>query len=166
MSKIRIATQKDIPIIRQMAHQIWPSAYGDILSNEQLDYMLELIYSEKALAQQMIELKHQFIVAVEDKTAIGYASYAAHDNNSSIYHLHKIYVLPQEQGKNLGKDLLNFVIQKIQKEGARELQLNVNRYNKAVHFYQKQGFTIISKEDIDIGNGYFMNDYVMSLQDL
>jgi GNAT superfamily N-acetyltransferase len=80
--------------------------------------------------------------------------------------LHKIYVLPQEQGKNLGKDLLEFVIQKVQKAGAQELQLNVNRYNKAVHFYQKQGFTIISKEDIDIGNGYFMNDYVMSLQDL
>ena len=166
MSQIRTATHKDIPTIQQLAHQIWPRAYGDILSKEQLDYMLEQIYSEDALAHQINELKHQFILAIDDKMPIGYASYAVHDNNSNIYHLHKIYVLPQEQGKSLGKDLLNFVIQKVQKEGGRELQLNVNRYNKAVHFYQKQGFTIISKEDIDIGNGYFMNDYVMALQDL
>lgn len=165
MSEIKIASQKDISTIHQLAHQIWPVAYGDILSENQLNYMLELIYSEEALTHQMNQLKHRFILVMNDGTPAGYASYSPHTEDSTKYHLHKIYVLPQEQGKNLGKNLLNFVLEKIQKEGAQELRLNVNRYNKAVHFYQKQGFTIIGKEDIDIGNGYFMNDYIMSLQD-
>jgi ribosomal protein S18 acetylase RimI-like enzyme len=39
--------------------------------------------------------------------------------------------------------------------------LNVNRNNKALGFYQKFGFVILREEDIDIGNGYFMNDYIM-----
>jgi ribosomal protein S18 acetylase RimI-like enzyme len=39
----------------------------------------------------------------------------------------------------------------------------VNRHNRALHFYEKQGFKIIREEDIDIGSGYFMNDYVMEL---
>jgi ribosomal protein S18 acetylase RimI-like enzyme len=42
--------------------------------------------------------------------------------------------------------------------------VNVNRHNKALHFYEKYGFKIIREEDIDIGEGYFMNDYVMELK--
>jgi ribosomal protein S18 acetylase RimI-like enzyme len=37
----------------------------------------------------------------------------------------------------------------------------VNRDNPAIQFYQKFGFEIIDKEDIDIGNGFLMEDYVM-----
>ena len=39
--------------------------------------------------------------------------------------------------------------------------LNVNRYNKATDFYIKLGFEISYEEDIDIGNGFLMEDYVM-----
>jgi ribosomal protein S18 acetylase RimI-like enzyme len=46
-------------------------------------------------------------------------------------------------------------------QGATTLQLNVNRNNPAKIFYEKLGFAVLNEEDIDIGNGYFMNDYVM-----
>jgi hypothetical protein len=39
----------------------------------------------------------------------------------------------------------------------------VNRYNKAKDFYEKAGFKIIETVDIEIGNGFYMNDYVMEL---
>jgi ribosomal protein S18 acetylase RimI-like enzyme len=45
--------------------------------------------------------------------------------------------------------------------GASILELNVNRSNNAVTFYQKFGFTTTSEVDLPIGEGYFMNDYVM-----
>jgi diamine N-acetyltransferase len=45
--------------------------------------------------------------------------------------------------------------------GATRLRLNVNRFNKAVGFYENFGFRVIGQEDIDIGQGYFMNDYIM-----
>jgi ribosomal protein S18 acetylase RimI-like enzyme len=47
------------------------------------------------------------------------------------------------------------------KKNAKALQLQVNRFNKAKEFYEKLGFTVIKTADFDIGNGYFMNDYVM-----
>ena len=96
----------------------------------------------------------------KDDTPIGFASFSAHDD-PSVYHLHKIYVLPDEQGKNVGKQLLDYIISDIKAAGATSLQLNVNRFNKALHFYEKQGFKILREEDIDIGSGFFMNDYVM-----
>ena len=60
--------------------------------------------------------------------------------------------------------MLDHVIATVKNLGASALQLNVNRHNKALHFYEKQGFKIIRKEDIDIGSGYFMNDYVLELK--
>ena len=75
--------------------------------------------------------------------------------------MQKIYVLPEKQGLGLGKTLLNFAIDFGKKQGMHQLTLQVNRYNKAVDFYQYAGLEIIDEQDFDIGNGYFMNDFVM-----
>lgn len=77
--------------------------------------------------------------------------------------LHKIYVLPEAQGKGIGKALMEEVIAKAKNKGQLALSLNVNRENKAVAYYKSLGFKIIKTEDILIGNGFFMNDYVMEL---
>jgi hypothetical protein len=44
------------------------------------------------------------------------------------------------------------------------LDLFVNRTNPAVIFYKIKGFYIDQEIDLDIGNGYFMNDYLMKLK--
>ena len=163
MIEIKPAKVEDLVTIHQLAHETWPSAYLEILGQQQLDYMLDKIYSLSSLQHQATVLHHQFIILFENGVPAGFASYSSHED-SSVYHLNKIYVLPSSQGKNLGKKLLNHVIIQIKKTGSASLQLNVNRYNKALHFYEKQGFKIIREEDIDIGSGYFMNDYVMELK--
>ncbi|MEO8820029.1 MAG: GNAT family N-acetyltransferase [Ginsengibacter sp.] len=163
MIEIRAAKIGDLETIQNLAYKIWPAAYLDILGQQQLDYMLDKIYSLNSLENQFVVLKHRFIILKEDTVPIGFASYSPHED-SPVYHLNKIYVLPGQQGKNLGKQLLTYIISQIKKSGATSLQLNVNRHNKALHFYEKQGFTIIRNEDIDIGSGYFMNDYVMELK--
>ena len=160
MSEIRNAEIDDLETIRELAYKIWPSAYEEILGKVQLHYMLDKIYSLSSLQHQFTILKHQFIMMVEDDTPIGFASFSAHED-LKVFHLHKIYVLPSEQGKNFGKQVLDYIISAIKTAGATSLQLSVNRFNKALHFYEKQGFKIIREEDIDIGEGFFMNDYVM-----
>ncbi|MDP4282783.1 MAG: GNAT family N-acetyltransferase [Bacteroidota bacterium] len=163
MISIKPAGISDLEIINQLAYEIWPSAYSEILSIEQLEYMLEKFYSLSSLQHQVTFLGHQFILVTENDTAIGFASFSPHKEIASVYYLYKIYVLPQQQGKNIGKRILDYVIDQIKIAGATSLQLNVNRNNKALFFYQKQGFKIIREEDIDIDEGYFMNDYVMEL---
>ena len=157
--EIRTADVEDINTIGYLAQQIWPIAYRDILSSGQLEYMLNLIYGPEALKQQMSQ-HQQFLIAELDEDPVGFASYSA-ISNDGLFKLHKLYVLPELHGKGLGKALLDFITEEIISLGGTSLQVNMNRSNKARSFYQKNGFTIIREEDIDIGNNYFMNDFVM-----
>ena len=155
---VRRATEADIDTIHEMAHTIWPSTFGNILSAEQISYMLNLIYSKPSL-QSQVEQGHIFLIAEEDGNAVAYADYSLLKN--TIYKLNKIYILPSHQGKGIGRLLIEHIIQSIKKENATSLLLNVNRYNKAKGMYERLGFKVIGEEDIDIGKGYFMNDYIM-----
>lgn len=156
---IRFATTGDIPLLVQLANHIWRDAYKEILSPAQSDYMMDLIYSPASLQQQMEQQQHTFLIIEWEGKPIGFASYSP-INGSGLYKLHKIYVDAGIRGKGIGKAIIDFVIGQIQ-PAATALRLNVNRYNKARFFYEKLGFVIIKEEDIDIGNNYFMNDYVM-----
>ncbi|MEO8961308.1 MAG: GNAT family N-acetyltransferase [Ginsengibacter sp.] len=152
-----------LDIIRRLAYAIWPSAYTEILGGDQVKYMLNNFYSVSSLQNQVNILKHQLIIVSDEEDPVGFASFSAHADDPTVYHLNKIYVLPAQQGKYIGRQILDYIADRIKSNGACSLQLNVNRYNKALHFYEKYGFTIIKEEDIDIGDGYFMNDYVMEL---
>ena len=156
--KVREATKKDIAAIRLLANDTWPVTYKDILSEGQLRYMMELIYGEESLNKQF-DLGHHFLIAEEKQKQLAFASYNM--LKPGVYKLQKVYVLPSEQGRGLGKLLINHIIESIKREGATSLLLNVNRYNTAKQVYEHLGFTVIGEEDIDIGEGYFMNDYVM-----
>lgn len=160
---IRFANIEDINSIGFLAQQIWPHAYRGILSDEQLEYMLKLFYSPAALKKQMLKQKHVFILLEDEASHLGFASYSQ-TKDAGVYKLHKIYVLPNQQGKGLGKTIIDFIVNDIKPQGAKKLLLNVNRNNKAKTFYERLGFTVIKEEDIDIGNNYFMNDYVMMKQ--
>jgi GNAT superfamily N-acetyltransferase len=159
---IRPADLDDINTIGFLAQQIWPDAYREILSSEQVKYMLKLFYSPKSLRKQMVDEHHVFLILEQADEPLGFASWSTTDSPGT-YKLHKIYVLPGRQGKGLGRTLLQFIFETIRPEGATRLRLNVNRHNKARQFYERMGFTVVGKEDIDIGHGYFMNDFVMEI---
>ena len=155
---IHKASGDDIALIRSLSQQIWPATYANILTPEQIDYMMDFIYSEESLKRQM-ESNHEFIIVYQGELPIGFASYS--EKKPGIYKLHKIYLMKVEQGRGHGKFVIQQIIKEIKEKGATVLQLNVNRYNTARVFYEKLGFEIIGPEDVDIGNGYFMEDYVM-----
>jgi len=162
MTTVRPADLNDIDTIHKLAHIIWREAYKDILSKDQMDYMLDMMYSHEALQYQIEQQKDEFYIALEHTNPVGFASIKPkYKISESIYRLNKLYVLPEEQGKGIGKKLLNHIISIIKPKGAAILELNVNRNNKAISFYERQGFKIIREEDISIGKGYYMNDYVM-----
>lgn len=161
---IRYAQKNELHLIRKIAFETWPIAYKNILSDDQLAYMLNLFYDLDVLANQQAQLNHQFILAFDDLgNELGFACYSKEiDDPKTKYLLHKLYILPNQQGKKTGTMLLNLVLKEIKKtDEIAIIQLNVNRHNNALNFYLKHGFSIIHEEDNDIGVGYFMNDYVM-----
>lgn len=158
MLKIRKATSKDIPLIRELTFKVWPQTYAAIISREQIEYMMEMMYSEASLLKQMNE-GCRFIIAYDNNEPVGFAS--CQETEPSLFKLHKIYVLNTQQGKGTGKFMIEYLLNDIRQKGGSALQLQVNRHNKARNFYEKLGFVTIQEADFDIGNGYFMNDYVM-----
>lgn len=158
---IREASLTDIPQIRKMAQVIFPITYSSILSPEQLEYMMEWMYSEINLRKQMTERGDRYFI---DDSSRGYVSFR-HDHDS-IYHLEKIYVLPEYQKSGLGRNLFDRVIAEIrliQNGEPFTVELNVNRNNPSVGFYRHLGMRCDRSGDFPIGYGYYMNDYIMAI---
>ncbi|TCD29556.1 GNAT family N-acetyltransferase [Pedobacter psychrodurus] len=160
MITLRKAKEEDIEIIRDIAAVTWPSTYLDIIGQAQIDYMLDKMYNKGELLKQFME-GHIFLIAEDGENQYGFAGYSIVGHEERIYKLHKLYVLPSAHGKGVGKILINEVFNQVKDAGGSALQLNVNKHNKAKDFYLKGGFTVKESVKLDIGEGYFMDDYVM-----
>jgi GNAT superfamily N-acetyltransferase len=158
--EIYTASVIDIPIIQQIAYNTWPNAYGNIISQQQIDYMLHKMYSTASLQDQLAN-GHVFFIAVTEGRPVGFASVSA--QGGGVYKLNKLYVLPNIQKTGAGKALLYQVIGHVKAAKGNSIELQVNRQNNAKNFYLKHGFVIVQEADFDFGSGFFMNDYVMAL---
>lgn len=161
MIEIIKADSTHFSTIRDIALTTWPPTFGDILSAEQIEYMLEWMYSMTALRNQVYQKGHNFFLARDEGTFLGFASCEPNYQKQPKTKIHKIYVLPSAHGKGAGKALMNHIIKFALKHDNQTLTLNVNRFNKAVKFYEKIGFETVGQENIDIGNGFLMEDYIM-----
>ena len=213
MIQVQKAKIEDILCIHDMAEIVFRHTYCDILSPEQIEYMMDWMYSPESLKRQMDE-GHVYYIAYRDGAPCGYVSVQPDgltDDGLPLFHLQKIYVLPSEQGTGLGRVLLETVLEHVRAsvaaglpagvgtgvaagvgtgigtgvggssaEGAvvafgpengnvvpevrAMIELNVNRNNPAIGFYHRFGFQILRQGDFPIGNGYYMNDYIMGLE--
>lgn len=163
MFEIRKATLDDLSTIQSLADIVFPHTYREILSPEQLDYMMDWMYSDENLRRQMIAEGHLYYIAYKEGEPVGYVSIQPEGEHT--FHLQKIYVLPSCQGCHIGKRLFEKAIQVIKEihPGPCQMRLNVNRNNKAVTFYERLGMKKVAQGDFPIGNGYYMNDYIMGL---
>lgn len=161
MIEIRQANANDISDIQAVANEAWPQAFAQILVPQQIVYMMEMMYSRDALWEQMVVNGHMFYIAYEDETPIGFISIEHNCNNTGKTKIHKAYIIPQCQRIGIGKVMFDKAIEQAKGANSSDLFLNVNKYNeKAIAFYNKNGFEIVKEEVIDIGNGFVMDDYV------
>jgi ribosomal protein S18 acetylase RimI-like enzyme len=163
MATIITATPDHIPVIADLAEKIWWPTYSPLLENDQISNMLNAIYSTSALEKVMDNGSQTFIMLKDERGWQGFAAYGLRNEDPAVCKLHKLYVLPENQGKGYGKILIEEVKKRTTSMGISTLDLNVNRYNPAKGFYEKLGFRVIREEDVPIGP-YWMNDYVMRLE--
>lgn len=161
---IRKATLADIPVIQGIADVAFPDTYKDIITPEQCDYMMDMMYSTLSLTRQMTGEHHTYLLCCNDNKPVGYVS--VQPIGKDVFDLQKIYVLPEMQHHHIGKFLFENAVKLIREmhpEPCR-MELHVNRYNKALGFYEHMGMTKLREGDYDIGNGFYMNDYIMGLE--
>lgn len=156
---VRKATQKDILSIIEIAEKTWWPTYTEVISAEQIKFMLEDMYSAESLKKQM-ESGIEFIIAERENIPVGFAAYSQSDTDKLVFKIHKLYILPSEQGKGTGKELIEHISASAKQQGGKTLELNVNRGNKAKNFYLKSGFSIFLTVDIPY-HQFVLNDYVM-----
>jgi len=161
---IRRASVDDCQLINEMAGKVFPATYSSILAQEQVAFMMDWMYSLTSLAKQMNE-GHFFYIAYarNGSVPVGYVSIQRQE--ADLFHLHKIYVLPEFQGRQFGRELFNHAIAEIRCNHPEpcKMELNVNRFNKAVGFYEIMGMHKSRQGDFPIGKGFYMNDYIMSI---
>lgn len=159
MLKISDATTDDIPVIIDIAEKTWWPTYGQILKSDQIRYMLDTIYAPEAIARHISTRSQTFVLARDETGYQGFAAYGPRQD-AKTYKLFKLYVLPQTQSKGYGRALIDEIKKRLLAAGEHTLDLNVNRNNPALLFYQKCGFELTGEEDIPIGP-YWMNDYTL-----
>lgn len=164
MRAIRKATSQDIELIRQLALEVFPATYKNILTVEQIAYMLDWMYSSESLYQQMTEKNHSYFIGYKGDSPFGYAS--IEQKEEDVFCLQKIYILPSFQGEHLGSYLFQELINYIKKVHLTEftLELNVNKNNPALKFYERMGMKKVGERKAPIGNDFYMDDYIMAIR--
>lgn len=149
--------ETNIHLIKPLATAIWNSCYKDIITQEQIDYMLDMMYSNDKIMESIAN-GEQWEILKADNIAVGYINYKIEDEK---VFLSKIYLKQEEDYRGLGQIMMNQVIEYTLKNNKKSIYLTVNKENKqAIRFYEKNGFKNVKSEIFDIGNGYMMDDFI------
>lgn len=160
LSEFKKASTNDIDLIISLAKKSWEKAYSQILSPEQISYMLQTMYSKIQLEKEMKTPHfHYQLIFLEDHP-IGFIGYE-HHYELGVTKLHRLYLLEKAKGFGIGKLSLNFVAEEAKKNQNKRLILNVNKNNTAKKFYENFGFSTYDEGVFDIGEGFVMDDFLM-----
>jgi ribosomal protein S18 acetylase RimI-like enzyme len=161
-SYIAAASPEDAEAIARLAREIWYLHYPGIITVSQIDYMLAQRYQPATIAAQISANE-----AWWDKLEVGsrLAGFAGYEPGAAAgaVKLDKLYVHPRVQGCGYGYALVRHVQARSHERGFSSLYLQVNKGNTAsIAFYRKAGFAVTDQVKVNIGNGYYMDDFVMS----
>lgn len=146
----------------QLASEIWNDNYKGIISQNQIDYMLDMMYKPERVQQDLVE-GYQWEFIYHNNKIVGYLAFVIKDDNRVF--LSKIYLKTSAQGFGLGKLALQHVKIYAKKNKATAVYLTVNKGNtKGIRAYKNFGFNIVAEEVTDIGSGYVMDDFIFELQ--
>ncbi len=149
-------------IIATIGKKSFRSAFEHLFSNKEdlLEY-LENTYCPVKLAKSLRDEENIYLLAVHDGENVGFAKIKKYSLNEHIesvaqVELQKIYVLQEFHGKGAGTALLREV-KKIAKEIYPDyLWLDTHISNeKAIRFYEKNGFKKVGKYFFTIGSQTF-----------
>jgi GNAT superfamily N-acetyltransferase len=155
---IRAVTDAEVPLVSELAGRIWRAHYPSIISREQIEYMLALMYD---VAQLRRDLSRgvAYELLFDGERAVGFCGY---EQIGGELKLHKLYLEVEEHGRGLGSLLLRHVEDEARRRGVGTVVLGVNRHNaKAIRAYERNGYAVRQELRTDIGCGFVMDDFIM-----
>lgn len=142
-------TEKDFLGLYDFMKPIWLETYGNILSPQHLEYLLEKYFSAEGVKVYR-NMGYQY-KKIDDVGVLVYV-----DKGDYTY-MDKLYLSPNGRSKGYPKLVFEYLLSL-----GKDVVLNANQKNeRAVKCYFKNGFIIEKEELVDLGNGLFNPDYVM-----
>lgn len=156
-----LTTPESLSAVRSIAAEIWPETFRDILSGEQIAYMMKMMYAAPVMNDELARGVRFILVKVDGENA-GYISWSPCPDSPQTAKLHKLYLRSRWHHTGTGSAMLRYMIGLCRGLGFKFLKLNVNRHNApAIRAYARNGFRVVEKVCTDIGGGFVMDDYVM-----
>ena len=155
-----MSTNEDIEQVAILADEIWTQHFTPIIGATQVDYMLRKYQSPGAIKSQIKDGAEYYLANLE-RAWVGYAGLSTDIDQDKIL-LSKIYVKSSVQGKGVGTAIFDYVESNCVLRKLSSVWLTVNRNNDdAISWYKRRGFVVVDKVKKDIGEGFFMDDYLM-----
>lgn len=153
-------TDGDIQTIADIAEEIWHQHFTPIIGEAQVNYMVEKFQSYPALSSQIHENGYEYFLIVSSHTPCGYIG--IHQEDSSLF-LSKLYIKKEFRGQHLATCGLRFLIELCRERGLDRVWLTCNKHNdNTLEIYRHLGFRITDEQVADIGNGFVMDDYILT----
>lgn len=150
-----------IEALAALADEIWHEFFPAVISEGQIDYMLEKFQSAPAMREQIATDNYRYYFVMLGDETIGYVGIRP---ETELLFLSKLYLKKQYRGRGYGRQMIEFVAQQARELGKSGVYLTVNRFNDgSVGVYHATGFTVARTQVTDIGGGYVMDDYVFQL---
>lgn len=148
--------------LEHFAAEIWREHYPPIIGEAKVEYMLKTFQSANALESQCRE-GMEFFWLLSAGNRVGYLAIKREPESAYLF-VSKFYVHQAYRVKGYGRWAMNQLKQLTAERQLAGLELTVNRHNaSAIAFYEREGLSHLRDQCIDIGGGFFMDDYVMQL---
>ena len=150
---------EDYKELEDLADIIWHEYWIDLLSKEQIDYMLKKFQSIEAFENQIQNENYIYFYIQNDTEKIGYIGLSHREND---LFLSKFYIKRDYRKKGIGSKTFEFIKHYAKELDYKKITLTVNKNNKnTILIYQKMGFEKIESVITPIGEGFVMDDYIM-----
>ncbi len=159
----KVENAEQIKLLADIAYEIWHEYFGIIISESQIDYMVEKFQSEKAITEQIQSLGYEYFLFYPEDEPIGYTGIRPEPENKALF-LSKLYVKKEYRSKGYASKAFEFLNGYCKEHGLTYIYLTVNRHNDdTINIYKKKGFYVTEERCADIGGGFVMDDYIMRL---
>ena len=155
-----LETTSDFRQLEPFAASIWEQHYTPIIGADQVAFMLDKYQSAQTMFDQFSAgYKYAVVICGDQK-----AGYFAYDGKAEKeVFISKLYIHKDFRRRGLGKYILDFIAKEARALGCTAITLSVNKDNSnSIQFYISCGFQTIKAQKVAIGEGFYMDDYVMS----
>ena len=161
-------TDEQFERLAELASEIWHECYGGLISDGQIDYMVDKFQSAEAMREQTAQEGYRYFVLEIDGEPGGYYGLVKKPGEGldppEIMCLSKFYLRRELRGKGFSSQMFREIKRFTRRAGLEMIKLTVNRGNiHAINVYKHIGMRMIKEQVTDIGSGYVMDDYVFGI---